>query len=191
MKPFKGYDDVKAYSDYERLPKGGYILTILNAAERYWKSGGRYLEISCDIADGEYAGYFAKQYKNDTREDKRWKCNLNLSVAEEDGSQRDLNVKRWFKSNMNAIEESNPNYHWDWNEAGLKGLKVGGLFNIRQYKKSNGDIGEVINLAQFVDVNKILTNDYKLPKDKLLETETTTADFQSFTTVIDDALPFS
>ena len=191
MKPFSDYDKTQAYTEYERLPKGGYVLTVLNASEQTWPSGGKYIQIACDILEGEYASFYAKQYKDDKREDKKWKCNFNLTEPADDGSERDSYVKRRFKTVMNAFEDSNPGYHWDWNETALKGKKIGGLFNIRQYKKSNGEIGEVTNLTQLIAVDKIYANDYKLPKDKVLETETTTADFQSFTTVIDDALPFS
>ena len=32
MKPFKDYDKTQAYAEYERLPKGGYVLTVLGVA---------------------------------------------------------------------------------------------------------------------------------------------------------------
>ena len=191
MKPFSDYDKTQAYTEFETLPKGGYVLTVLNAVELVWPSGGKYIQIACDILEGEYTSFYAKQYKDDKREDKRWKCNFNLTEPADDGSERDAYIKRRFKTVMNAFEDSNPGYHWDWNETALKGKKIGGLFNIRQYKKSNGDIGEVTNLAALIAVDKIYANDYKLPKDKLIEPETTASDFQSVSTIFDDALPFS
>lgn len=191
MKPWKDYDKTQTYTEYERLPKGGYILTVLNASEQTWPSGGKYIQIACDILEGEYTSFYAKQYKDDTREDKKWKCNFNLTEPADDGSERDSYVKRRFKTVMNAFEDSNPGYHWDWNETALKGKKIGGLFNIRQYKKNNGEIGEVTNLAQLIAVDKIHANDYKLPKDKLIEPEEEPTGFQSVSTIFDDALPFS
>ena len=188
MKPFSDYDKTQAYTEYETLPKGGYVLTVLNAVELTWPSGGKYIQIACDISEGEYTSFYAKQYKDDKREDKRWKCNFNLTEPADDGSERDAYTKRRFKTVMNAFEDSNPGYHWDWNETALKGKKIGGLFNIRQYKKSNGEIGEVTNLAQLCAVERITSGDYKLPKDKLIEPETTTTDFMA---ALDDALPFS
>ena len=94
---------------------------------------------------------------------------------------------------MNAFEDSNPGYHWDWNEAGLKGKKIGGLFNIRQYEKSNGSFGEFTNLAALIDVNKIATGDYKLPADKLIEQTQTPSSSEGFMDLsgLDAELPFS
>lgn len=194
MKPFKDYDKTQAFAEYERLPKGGYVLTVLGVAIQRWPSGDEYLQLSCDISEGDYNGFFAKQYKEDTREDKNWKCNFNLSIPKEDGSERDGWTKRRFKTTMNAFEDSNPGYHWDWNEAGLKGKKIGGLFNIRQWEKSDGSIGETTNLAQLTTIENIKNGSYKLPKDKLVETTDTTEtdDFVNAATLFnDDALPFS
>lgn len=190
MRPFKDYDKTQAFAEYERLPKGGYVLTVLGVAIQRWPSGDEYLQLSCDISEGDYNGFFARQYKEDTREDKKWKCNYNLSLPKEDGSERDGWTKRRFKTTMNAFEDSNPGYHWDWNEAGLKGKKVGGLFNIRQYTKSNGDIGEFTNLAQLVSIEKIKSGTYKLPKDKLKQTPTSSEGFMDLSG-LDAELPFS
>ena len=194
MRPFKDYDKTQAFAEYERLPKGGYVLTVLGVAMQKWPSGDEYLQLSCDISEGDYNGFFAKQYKEDTREDKKWKCNFNLSIPKEDGSERDGWTKRRFKTTMNAFEDSNPGYHWDWNEAGLKGKKIGGLFNIRQWEKSDGSIGETTNLARLTTIENIKNGSYKLPKDKLVETTDTTGtdDFVNAATLFnDDALPFS
>ena len=191
MRPFKDYDKTQEYAEFERLPKGAYILTVLGVSTGRWQSGDEYIQLSCDIAEGDWNGFFAKRHKEDKREDKKWGCNYNLAIPKDDGSERDGWAKRRFKTVMNAFEDSNPGYHWDWNETALKGKKIGGLFNIRQYKKSNGDIGEVTNLAALIAVDKIYANDFKLPKDKLIEPETTASDFQSVSTIFDDALPFS
>ena len=194
MRPFKDYDKTQAFAEYERLPKGGYILTVLAVKLERWASGDEYLQISCDISEGEYTSFFAKQYKDDSREDKKWKCNYNLSIPKDDGSERDGWTKRRFKTVMNAFEDSNPGYRWEWNESTLKGKKIGGLFNIRQWEKSDGSIGEATNLAQLTTVESIQKGTYKLPKDKLIEqTETTaTDDFVTAASLFnDDALPFS
>ena len=194
MKPFKDYDKTQAYAEYERLPKGGYIMTVLAVKMDKWQSGDEYLQISCDISEGDYTSFFAKQYKDDTREDKKWKCNYNLAIPKDDGSERDSWTKRRFKTVMNAFEDSNPGYRWEWNESTLKGKKIGGLFNIRQWEKSDGSIGETTNLAQLTSVEAIQKGTYKLPKDKLIEQTDTTAtdDFVNASTLFnDDAFPFS
>lgn len=192
MKPFKDYDKTQAYTEYETLPKGGYVLSVLGVSINKWQSGDEYLQISCDIAEGEYAGFYAKRYKEDTREDKKWNCNYNLTIPKDDGSERDGWAKRRFKTVMNAFEDSNPGFRWEWNEAALKGKKIGGLFNIRQWEKNDGSVSEATNLAQLIDVNKIASGDYKLPKDKLIEPKwENIADVIANNPFVDDALPFS
>lgn len=191
MRPFKDYDKTQAYTEYETLPKGGYVLSVLGVSINKWQSGDEYIQISCDIAEGEYAGFYAKRYKEDTREDKKWSCNYNLTIPKDDGSERDGWAKRRFKTVMNAFEDSNPGFRWEWNEEALKGKKIGGLFNIRQWEKNDGSVGEATNLAQLIDVNKIASGDYKLPKDKLIEPKDDTAAMIANNPFLDDALPFS
>ena len=56
IKRFGDYEKTQAYGDYEALPKGGYVVKILGA-ELCSNSVGQYVKISCDIAEGEYAGF--------------------------------------------------------------------------------------------------------------------------------------
>ena len=168
MKKFNDYDNVKSYADIKQLPKGAYVLRIMNAEEKE-NSNGKYIEISCDIEEGEYKDFFMEDYKNQDREDKKWHCKYLLNEPKDDGSETDGWTKRRFKTVTEAIEESNQNYHWDWDETKWKGKLVGGLFNIRQYKTQNGDIREATNLAQLCSVEKVKSGSYKLPKNKLIE----------------------
>ena len=67
------YDKTKRKKNFEALPKGAYVIKIMNAVEKPTKNNnGTFLEISFDIAEGEYAGYYEKQYKANTNEDKKW-----------------------------------------------------------------------------------------------------------------------
>jgi hypothetical protein len=68
---------------------------------------------------------------------------------------------------MEAFEESNSGYHWNWDEQTLKGKKIGGLFNIREYEK-DGKVRSATNLAQLVSVKTIKDGTFKLPEDKLI-----------------------
>ena len=167
IKKFGNYENVKAYGNYEQLPKGAYILEILNA-EVGENKFGQYVKISCDVAEGEHKGYFRNDYKAQQGEDKKWHCNYLLNVPNEDGTDRDEWTARRFKTVIAAIEDSNPGYHFDWDESKFVGKLIGGLFNIREYQKNNGEIGEATNLAQLVTVEAIKTGKYKMPKDRKL-----------------------
>ena len=190
IKKFGNYESTKAYGNFEPLPRGAYVLEILNA-EVGENQYGQYVKISCDIAEGEHKGFYHNDYKNQSGEDKKWRCNYLLNVAKGDGSERDEWTARRFKTVIAAIEDSNPGYHFDWDESKFKGKKVGGLFNIREYQKNNGEIGEITNLAQLCAVELVRSGKARIPKDKrLAETPVPDRKLPSLPPVNDDDCPF-
>lgn len=195
MKAFKGYEETKAYgSGMEQLPKGGYVCKIMKASVESGQYGEQ-LVVALDIAEGEYKDFFANDYRAQDREDKKWHGNYYLSIPTDDGSEKDGWTKRKFKTFTEALEASNDGYHFDWDEKKFKGLSIGGLFNMREYKTRDGNVGRSPNLAQVTSVEKIRAGKYKVPKDQLLSGSQggtpAPADSQSgFTVVNDDDLPF-
>lgn len=169
MKAFNGLEIKKSVSVNEPLPAGGYVAKILNAkVEEY--TWGEKLVISFDIAEGEYKDFFRKQYNESTREDKKWKGNLRLTVPQE-GNQYFEGQKRTFGNAIWAIEESNPEYKWDWIEAALKGKMVGVLFRNFEWEM-NGNSGWSTECCTFVSVEDIRNGNFKQPKDKPLRNKT-------------------
>ena len=192
IKRFEDYEATKSYGEVQVLPKGGYVLKIMGA-EVLQNKVGQYVKISCDIAEGEYADYYANDYRNQTSEDKKWRCNYLLNVPNDDGSEKDGWTKRRFKTVIEALEESNAGYHFDWDEKKFKGKKIGGLFNEREYE-ANGAIKKSTNLAQLCSVEKITSGTYQLPEDKLLSTSSSSnSSIPGFMTIPDgtpEKLPF-
>ena len=191
IKRFGDYETTKAYGD-QVLPKGGYVLKIMGA-EICNNKVGQYVKIGVDIAEGEYKDYFANDYKNQQSEDKKWRGNYLLNVPKDDGSEKDGWTKRKFKTVIEAIEESNPGYHFDWDEKKFKGKLIGGLFNEREYE-ANGAVKRATNLAQLCSVEKIRKGTYQLPDDKLLSTSggatSSTPGFMNIPDGVADNLPF-
>lgn len=186
MKAFNGLEIKKSVSANEPLPAGGYVAKILNAkVEEY--SWGEKLVISFDVAEGEYKDFFRKQYNENTREDKKWKGNFRLTVPNE-GNQYFDSQKRTFGNAIWAIEESNPGYHWDWNETALKGKMVGVLF--RNFEWAMEDrTGWNTEACTFVSVEDVRTGNFKQPKDKPLRNKATNnAPAPNFTVLDDDSL---
>ena len=195
IKRFGDYEKTKAYGDIQALPKGGYVLKIMDAVICENRNG-QYIKISCDVAEGEYRDFYSNEYRSQQQEDKKWHCNYLLSVPNDDGSERDGWTKRRFKTVTEALELSNSGYHFDWDEKGFKGKLIGGLFNEREYEKKDGSVGRMANLAQLCSVEKIRTGKFKLPDDKLLPNRPTTAapaapdDLMAIPEGEDDSLPF-
>ena len=151
MKKFKGFES-KIMSDFEELPASGYVCEIKQAEEVYNQNGGSRLELFIDIAEGEQKGYYAKIYKEDTREDKKWRGKYVVFMPRDDGSEKDGWAKNRFNNVMGCIEDANPGYHWDWEERGLRGKKIALVFRREEYKKSDGTTGWTVKPFKAITV---------------------------------------
>lgn len=188
MKKFNDYDKVQVYTERERLPIGGYILKILNAEEKSYDWGG-VLVISFDVAEGDYEGYYKDDYKNQQQEDKKWKGNIRINLPKDDGSEKDGWTKRSFKTIIQAIEESNNGFHWDWNEKKLKDKLIGGLFRNKEYEY-NEKKGFFTECCKLVSIDTIKNGKFKVPADKLLGSSATSDTSYGGDPTQDDELPF-
>lgn len=191
LTPFKDYDTTRVFSEFPKLPKGGYVMKIMGVAKKK-NSTGEYLQIGMDVAEGQYKDFYTKQYTNDTRSEKKWGCNFLLNIPKDDGSEKDGWTKSKFKTFTVALEESNSGYHFDWDENKWKGKLIGGLFNEREYKTNNGNIGKAANFEKVCKVEDIRTGNFKIPEDKLLEKPAESSDgFVNVPEGISEELPFN
>ena len=168
MKAFAGFK-AEAPARKEQLPAGGYIAKIMDAKEIGY-DWGIVLLISFDIAEGEYKDFFAKDYRNQQQEDKKWRGTFRLRIPKDDGSEKDGWSKKSFNNAMWAVEASNTGYHWDWNEARLKGKTVGVLYRNKEWEM-NGNTGWFTECCALTDAEEIRKGSFKMPKDKPLRKE--------------------
>lgn len=193
MKKFNDYAETKAYTEKERLPRGAYILKILNV-EEVTTSYGESLVFSFDVAEGEHKGFYKQEYSNQFQEDKKWKGTYRLFEPRDDGSEKDAWTKSRFKAVMEAFEASNPGYHFDWDEKKLVGKLIGGLFINKEWEKDNRS-GWFTSCEKFIDVTSIRNEKYTMPADKPLKKEEkpTKAGFEPMTEYEDEDvdLPWS
>jgi len=194
IRRFNDYDKTQAYGEIQQLPKGAYILKVLGVDLKE-NSVGQYITLHCDVLEGEHKDFFAKDYKAQQSEDKKWHCNFFINVPNDDGSEKDGWTKRRFKTIMEAFEESNEGYHFDWDEKKLKGKTIGGLFNIREYEKKDGSVGSATNLAQLCKVSSVRNETYRIPDDKRLQRKPAPATdedgFMKIPDGVDEELPFN
>ena len=171
MKKPNNWDDVKAAGERVKLPAGGYEAKIINAkVVNYDGSNGSYerLEIAVDITAGEYKDYYKQDFDSNTRDDKKWRGVARFYVPTDDGSEKDEYTKSVLKSVTDALEDSNKDYHWDWDETKLKGLKVGILVRDKEYE-IDGKHGFSPEIFRFTDINRIKEGKFTVPKQKLLK----------------------
>lgn len=165
MREFSGLE-VKKAAQKKHLPAGGYVAEILGAEEISY-SWGDVILISFDICEGEHEDFFATDFRSQDREDKKWKGTYRLSIPKDDGSEKDGWTKRTFGNAIWSIEQSNPGYHFNWDERTFKGKKVGVLFRNREWEM-DGRTGWTTECCALTSVSDVRDNLYTMPKDKPL-----------------------
>lgn len=189
MREPKGYKDAQSYTDGFKLPAGGYVVKIISAEGGQYSDGNEFLEIKFDIAEGEYRGFYQKQYENQTFEPKKYKGTMKINWPNDDGSDQDERKNRQLKSNMNAIEDSNEGFRWDWDEKKLVGKIVGLLFCDAEYNV-NGNRGWWTKPKWFISADRIREGKFTTPKSEPLREESQTSGKFSGFVPVDDEPPF-
>lgn len=195
MRKLNGYSKARVYSDQEKLPRGGYILKILDVEykENDW---GDTIVLSFDINEGDHKGFYKENYDNQIGEDKKWKGKYRINVPKDDGSEEDEWRQNAFKTIMANFEESNTGFHWDWDEQKLNGRLIGALFNAKEYE-FNGHHGFFTNCKRLVTTQKIQSGNYEIPVDDLLQNKkspvpkTDENGFMNVPDGIDEEIPFN
>lgn len=199
MRKYRNWENVKAAPEYQALPAGGYICRIMGAEVKTFqrRDGGSFeqLQISLDVAEGEHKDHYAQEYRAQNTEDKRWKGVLRLYLPDESGTEQDNFTASRLKAAVEAIEDSNSGYHWDWDERKLKGKLVGCLFRSEEWD-FDGRTGWKTQPFRLIDAARIREGKFQIPKDKPLKKEQVKAlsadDFldNGGEIVSDDDLPF-
>ena len=175
----------------ETLPAGGYVAKIMDATVISY-DWGDVLKVDFDIAEGEYKGFFATDYRNNTNDDKKWRGTYRINIPNESNQYFDSQRKS-FNNFIACLEETNNGFHWAWDETALKGKGIGVLFRNKEWEY-NGSTGWTTECCAVTTAKDVREGNFKLPKDKPLkakETTPATSFSNAFTAVDDDTdLPF-
>lgn len=164
------WNEVKEYSDRQKLPLGAYVCRVKKAVLQD-TDYGQQLCILFDIEDGEYKGFYAEDFKNSTYKDKKWKGVLRVWLPKNDGSEKDEWTKSTLKGMVTAFEKSNPGYQWNWDENSLAGKVVGILFRNEEWEYE-GKTGWTARPFKAISTDTVVDGKYTLPKDKPLKNKT-------------------
>ena len=175
----------------ETLPAGGYVAKIMDATVISY-DWGDVLKVDFDIAEGEYKGFFATDYRNNTNDDKKWRGTYRINIPNESNQYFDSQRKS-FNNLIACLEETNSGFHWAWDESALKGKGIGVLFRNKEWEY-NGSTGWTTECCTVTTAKDIREGNFKMPKDKPLKAKAANTGVNSKTTfapVDDDAdLPF-
>lgn len=168
MRPIQNWENVQAAGNREQLPPGGYVCEIKQAVEvKNRNNSGTHLELAVEIIEGEYKGFFERDWRAQTREDKFWAGVVRQNVPDEASNKYEQQCM-FFKRFTNTVEDSNPGYHWDWNEVGLKGKKIGVVFGEQERMSQTGRQYTATVAQEIVTVEDIRQGNYKVPEKRLL-----------------------
>lgn len=182
MKPIKGYKDIEASTDFERLAPGGYVLKITSVTDDQAKE---YLGIVYDIAEGPEAGrYKAEPPENDYRH------RMIRSYKEK--------ALPMLKAFTLAVDETNGTKFTEMVEKGLNeqmlvGKLVGVVLGYEEYEANDGSTKERLRVASVMSADRIRKGDYKVPELKRLKASATApaaSPVPGFSPVAEDDLPF-
>ena len=187
MRPLSGYSEATAtnFNGGERLPAGGYVIRILDVKEESTKWGGEVIILRFDIAEGEHAQFYQKQYNDASDEYKKWKGTYRLNIPQQKGNTED-DIKKYkrslgfFKSQIEAINKSNGiniDCSKEWDVSALKNRVVGMVFGNKEWEM-DGKSGWFTNPDHMLTIEEVREGKFKIPADKPLkkdDTNTTTA----------------
>ena len=162
----KMYDEITINESYEKISLGGHRGIIKNIIEYTSAiSGNTSLKVEVDTsADDKQPNYFQKQFDENTNMDKKWSNSGTKYVS----LKQDENCIKMLKSFITSVENSNPNFTYDWNKEvdQLKGKKVGLVFGLEEYQNDKGETKTSIKLTQFRSIDKV--DNVRIPNVRLL-----------------------
>ena len=156
----------------EQLPKDAYVVKIIDAKLRTWPSGGEYIEIGFDIAEGPYAGFYSKQYQEAKKsgENAVWPydARFNLNVPTDKSKDWEWNKYNEF---FTQIEDDNNGFRFNNDLTSLRGKLFGGKFRIKQSKGRDGHIFDNTQLWWTCNIYEVREGKAakSLPNDYLLD----------------------
>ena len=169
MKEFKNFDEAKKNAEYtgtEQIPVGAYVAKIMGVRYENGQNGNSdRIVIQFDIAEGEQKDFFAKQYEQNTADDKKWKGKTTIYVPKDDGTQKDQWTANTFARWVNAIEKSNDGYSWDWDESKWKDKKIGLIFGEVGSRIKNKDV-KYVECRFPASVDDVKNGKCKIPEFK-------------------------
>lgn len=194
----QGYDEVQAGGEFTPIELGGHKLVIKKLEEVTASNGNKYLKVSFDTApDDVQPNYYAEQYKNDTRDNKKWGGVATVFPTDQQGK-----TSKTFKQFCTSIERSN-NSKIQWGagfEASIVGKTIGGIFGEEDYLNSMNEVKTARKLFWWRSTDGI--KDAKVPEkrelkdddyDKAVDRGGYSVDSDGFMNIpdgIDEELPF-
>ena len=190
------FDQASRDTGFVPLKAGGYVCKILDVKETKSKNSGKdMLEIAIDIAEGEFADYYRKQFARRAERDPKakWTGVARTMTKNDDGTTHGN-----FKNFVESVAESNLGWQVQWGDGFcncFKGKKIGVVFIREEYRKRDGSKGWSVkpDFGHFKTVAQIHEGVPVPPDKKLDEPNVTYSDGAlpaGFEVIPDEDVPF-
>ena len=156
MKRIQDFKNIKPINEYPKIIPGGYVCRITGVKDYFEKE---YLKIEYDIAEGELRGYYLHLFQSKGF----WGGKLIRSYKE--------SAKRFFKGFINAVEDSNEGYHFDFDENTLVGNWIGLVLAEEEYKAMDNTIKKRLYVHSVKTVEDIRKSNFTIPELKTYQSE--------------------
>lgn len=199
MKPtYQGFEAKENSTNFLELPPAGVYIGQIMAVRVVDADGVKtfrdWLEVMLEITEGDYKGRFTAVY-NDQKErfgaeNTRYRGTFRIAIPSGKEDEEEW-VRRSFEGNLWCVEQSNPGYHWDWDENKLTGKKIGINLRTRLYTYNDKD-KETIEVARFETLDDVKTGKAKPAKvrDQRKHDDTPSFDTSTFTEVNTELPPW-
>jgi hypothetical protein len=170
------WENVQEIGERKALPLGAYVCKVKQVRVQD-NSYGSQLALLFDIAEGEHAGFYNRDFTANTDPNKKWKGLLRVWLPKDDGSEKDEITKRVFKGFITAFERSNPGYTAfvgdSMNENSLAGKTIGIMYRNEEWSYE-GKQGWAVRPFKAISADTVREGNYTLPKDKSLSNKAST-----------------
>lgn len=194
MKAFTGFKSEASGRKSKHLPAGPYVAKI-KGVKIDGQEPDQTLVIRLDVEEGEYKNHFLNRFmqeKENSKFEPKYKGDFRLRIPNDDNTKAlypESDLKR-FNDAIYRIEQSNPGYHWNWDEKSLVGLLVG--INMQQAECNGFPFTKIGRLEIAEDVRKGIVKPMEPQKPKGDADDSQFVDQQSGMTKVDfgEELPF-
>lgn len=173
MKEIKNFEKGNESVEFEGLEPGIYGCQIKSVEDVIDKE---YLLIEFDIVKGDYKDYYKKQFDSFGN----WSGKVYKSYKE--------TASKFFSAFITAIEKSNANYVWNWNEQSLVGKYFMGIFGEEEYINKDNELKTIVKIQEVRSIDAFNKGELKVPTLKKLKVKP--QENQQTVEINDDDLPF-
>ena len=196
MKPgYKNFEARERTSFLTVPPAGAYVARIenVNVQEPTDTNPRTVIELIVDITEGEYTHRYKDLFDDQKSRfgNATYRGTFRLTVPTDDDADEDNWIKRKFETSMWCIEQSNPNFEWDWDEKKLRKLSVGISVRNKKYEY-NGKVKTTTEIGRLEVVQDVRDGKVKpmQDRDQTKKDNRTDDAANGFTSVNDEDVPW-